>query len=40
MRRLVGLTGEVVDRAVAGQDLAPEIIERLSAFLDEAAPGE
>jgi hypothetical protein len=39
LRRKAGVTPEVVDQAVAGQDLATEIIERLAAFL-EAAPGE
>jgi len=33
LRRQVGMTQPVIDQAVAGQSLAPEIVERLAAFL-------
>ena len=38
IRRQAGVTAEVIDQAVAGRDLAPEIVGRLTDFLAQQQP--
>jgi hypothetical protein len=35
MRKAAGVTAEVIDAAVAGHSLAPEIVGRLVGFLEQ-----
>ena len=39
IRRALGMTEEVVDQALAGQELPGEAIERLVNFLEDGAGG-
>jgi hypothetical protein len=40
IRRALGMTEEVVDQALAGQELPGEAIERLVNFLEDGAGGQ